>query len=109
MYQVLLVMLLLVATSLIALIMLRQGNGVQMGSSFGVGSPNTLFSSSYSGSFITRMTTVLATLFFVLSLIMGNISNKYGEQYKQWDDLNQFKPVDKVLLDLPTKPANNIP
>lgn len=67
MYEALLVVFLIVAIGLVGLIMLQQGKGADMGASFGAGASATLFGSSGSGNFMTRMTALLATLF--LSLI----------------------------------------
>ena len=74
MYEALLVIFLLISIGLVALIMLQQGKGADMGASFGAGASGTLFGSSGSGNFMTRMTAVLAALFFVISLILGNLS-----------------------------------
>ncbi|MCE1763805.1 preprotein translocase subunit SecG, partial [Enterobacter hormaechei] len=46
MYGALLVVFLLVAIGLIALVMLQQGKGADMGASFGAGASATLFGSS---------------------------------------------------------------
>ena len=74
MYEALLVIFLLISIGLVALIMLQQGKGADMGASFGAGASATLFGSNGSGNFMTRMTAVLAALFFVISLILGNMS-----------------------------------
>ena len=77
MYEALLVVFLIVAIALVALIMLQQGKGADMGASFGAGASGTLFGSSGSANFMTRTTAILATLFFIISLVLGNInSNK---------------------------------
>ncbi|GAB7202694.1 hypothetical protein OS31_43180 [Dickeya oryzae] len=64
MYEALLIIFLLVAIGLVGLIMLQQGKGADMGASFGAGASATLFGSSGSGNFMTRMTALFATLFF---------------------------------------------
>ncbi|KAA9272878.1 preprotein translocase subunit SecG, partial [Pseudomonas aeruginosa] len=71
MYEALLVVFLIVAIGLVGLIMLQQGKGADMGASFGAGASATLFGSSGSGNFMTRMTALLATLFFIISLVLG--------------------------------------
>lgn len=60
MYEALLVVFLIVAIGLVGLIMLQQGKGADMGASFGAGASATLFGSSGSGNFMTRMTALLA-------------------------------------------------
>lgn len=62
MYEALLVIFLIVAIALVALIMLQQGKGADMGASFGAGASGTLFGSSGSANFMTRTTAILATL-----------------------------------------------
>ena len=62
MYEALLVVFLIVAIALVALIMLQQGKGADMGASFGAGASGTLFGSSGSANFMTRTTAILATL-----------------------------------------------
>ena len=64
MYVALLIIFLLAAIGLIGLIMLQQGKGADMGASFGAGASATLFGSSGSGNFMTRMTGILAAVFF---------------------------------------------
>ena len=71
MYEALLVVFLIVAIGLVGLIMLQQGKGADMGASFGAGASATLFGSSGSGNFMTRMTALLATLFFIISLVIS--------------------------------------
>ena len=81
MYEALLVVFLIVAIGLVGLIMLQQGKGADMGASFGAGASATLFGSSGSGNFMTRMTALLATLFFIISLVLGNINSKIGRAH----------------------------
>lgn len=73
MYEVLLVVYLLLAISLIALILLQKGKGAEMGASFGAGASNTVFGAGGSGNFLTRMTAIMAVSFFLLSLLLGNL------------------------------------
>ena len=75
MYEILLVVYLLVALAVIGLVLVQQGKGASMGASFGAGASNTVFGSSGSGNFMTRATAVLATLFFVLSLVLGSMGS----------------------------------
>ena len=74
MYEALLVIFLIVAIALVGLIMLQQGKGADMGASFGAGASATLFGSTGSGNFMTRTTGILAALFFIISLVLGNLN-----------------------------------
>lgn len=71
-YEILIVVYLIVALMLIGMVLIQQGKGADMGASFGGGGSNTVFGSTGSGNFMTRTTAILATLFFVISLILGN-------------------------------------
>ncbi len=103
MYEALLVIFLLVALGLVGLIMLQQGKGADMGASFGAGASATLFGSTGSGNFMTRMTALLATLFFVLSLVLGNMSSRQGQSGSEWENLSQ--PVQTEQVPAPVAPA----
>jgi preprotein translocase subunit SecG len=74
MFSALLVIYLLAAVAIIGLVLIQQGKGADMGASFGAGASNTVFGSSGSGNFLTRMTAFFAVVFLVVSLILGNLS-----------------------------------
>lgn len=110
MYEALLVIFLLISIGLVALIMLQQGKGADMGASFGAGASGTLFGSSGSGNFMTRMTAVLATLFFVISLILGNLSSNQSKKGSEWENLGQpVKTEQTTVPAAPAKPSSDIP
>lgn len=87
MYEVLVVIYLLVALGLIGLVLIQQGKGADMGASFGAGASGTLFGSSGSGNFLTRSTAILAIAFFILSLLIGNLSANHAKNEDSWKDL----------------------
>ena len=66
----------LLAISVIALVLLQQGKGADMGASFGSGASQTVFGSGGSGSFMTRATAVLATFFFVTSFALAIVAKE---------------------------------
>ena len=103
MYEALLVVFLIVAIGLVGLIMLQQGKGADMGASFGAGASGTLFGSSGSGNFMTRMTGILAALFFIISLALGK-TNKGSE----WDNLSAPK-TEQTQPTAPAQPSSDIP
>jgi len=53
---------------IVALILMQQGKGADMGASFGGGGSQTVFGSSGGGSFFGKLTAILAVVFFVTSL-----------------------------------------
>ncbi|HAD48349.1 MAG: preprotein translocase subunit SecG [Idiomarina sp.] len=88
MYEVLLVAFLVVAIVLIGFIMIQQGKGADMGASFGAGASNTVFGSGGSGNFLTRTTAALAVVFFILSLVLGNLSTDSSDSGEDFSDLS---------------------
>lgn len=60
-----------VAVALIALVLLQQGKGADAGAAFGSGSSATMFGARGSASFLSRTTSVLATVFFLTSLTLA--------------------------------------
>ncbi|MCY4473388.1 MAG: preprotein translocase subunit SecG [Kistimonas sp.] len=61
----------LVALGLIGLVLLQQGKGAEAGASFGAGASQTVFGSSGAGSFLARVTAVLAAIFFATSVALA--------------------------------------
>ena len=58
--------------SIIGLVLLQQGKGADMGAAFGAGSAGTVFGARGGGSFFTRATAVLATGFFINSVLLSS-------------------------------------
>jgi preprotein translocase subunit SecG len=91
MFTFLLVVQILVSISIIALVMLQQGKGADMGAAFGSGASGTMFGSQGSSSFFTRATGVLAAVFFINCLLIasplvrdsGKTSESLADQIEQ--------------------------
>jgi preprotein translocase subunit SecG len=66
----------LVALVIIGLVLLQHGKGADMGSGFGGGASGSMFGATGSANFLSRMTAVLATIFFVLSLALAYVATK---------------------------------
>jgi preprotein translocase subunit SecG len=64
----------LVAIAIIGLILLQQGKGAEMGASFGAGASQTLFGSEGSGNFFSRLTAIIAAVFFITSFALAVIA-----------------------------------
>jgi preprotein translocase subunit SecG len=64
------------AIGIIVLVLLQQGKGADMGAAFGSGSSGSLFGASGSANFLSRMTAVLATIFFIATLGISLIATK---------------------------------
>ncbi|MFN9503466.1 MAG: preprotein translocase subunit SecG [Rubrivivax sp.] len=64
----LIVVQILAALVIIGLVLVQNGNGADMGASFGSGSSGSLFGATGSANFLSRSTAVAATVFFVATL-----------------------------------------
>ncbi|MFK7889922.1 MAG: preprotein translocase subunit SecG [Granulosicoccus sp.] len=58
------------AVSVVGLVLMQHGKGADAGAAFGSGASATVFGARGSASFLTRATTILATLFFITSLFL---------------------------------------
>jgi preprotein translocase subunit SecG len=66
---------LLSAVAMIGLVLIQHGKGADMGAAFGSGSSGSLFGASGGANFLSRTTAVLATVFFVCTLLLAYFSN----------------------------------
>jgi preprotein translocase subunit SecG len=73
--SILLVAQVLLSISLIVLILMQHGKGADAGAAFGSGASATVFGARGSGNFLSRATTVIAILFFVVCLSLAYISS----------------------------------
>lgn len=101
-YNIILIALVTVSVVLIGLILIQHGKGAEAGAAFGGGASGTVFGSEGSGSFLTKATGVLATLFFVLSLSLAYIAAQQSRQASVTTD--EFAPTEQkqqVESDIP--------
>ncbi len=64
------------AIALVGFVLLQQGKGADAGASFGGGASQTVFGSSGTGNFLTRMTALFAVVFFCCSLGLAHLTKK---------------------------------
>jgi preprotein translocase subunit SecG len=98
MYEILLVVYLIVALALIGFVLIQQGKGADMGSSFGAGASATVFGSSGAGNFMTKTTTILATVFFIMSIVLGNLTAGQIKKTDEWSDLSSDAPAATTVV-----------
>lgn len=70
MQQIALVIHVALAIGVIGLVLIQHGKGADAGAAFGSGASATVFGSRGSASFLTKLTTILAGLFFLTSLTL---------------------------------------
>jgi preprotein translocase subunit SecG len=73
--SILLIAQVLLSISLIVLILMQHGKGADAGAAFGSGASATVFGARGSGNFLSRATTIIAVLFFVVCLSLAYISS----------------------------------
>ena len=85
-----------VALAIIGLVLLQHGKGADMGSGFGGGASSSLFGATGSANFLSRATAVLATVFFLLSLVLAYIAtNAPREGGSVVDRVQRAVPAEK--------------
>ncbi len=73
-YTILITAQLISALVTIALVLLQQGKGADMGAAFGSGSAGSFFGASGSANFLSRTTAITATIFFSSTLGLAYIN-----------------------------------
>lgn len=108
MQTILIFLLLIIAIAIIGLVLLQQGKGAEVGAAFGSGASNTVFGSTGSGSFLMKLTLVLAVLFFAICIILARLAVQQNDaaQMVQIPTQQTSSPA-KVTLPPVNKPAAN--
>lgn len=75
MYTVLQIAQLILAIVLIGLVLIQQGKGATAGAGFGGGASGTVFGARGAAGFLTRLTGILAGVFFMLCIAMAYFVN----------------------------------
>ena len=71
MQTVILIIHVLLAVALIVLILVQHGKGADAGAAFGSGASSTVFGARGSATFLTKLTTGIALIFFVTSISLA--------------------------------------
>ena len=101
---------------LVGLILIQHGKGADAGAAFGSGASATVFGSQGSGSFLTRVTAIMAATFFITSLTLAYFTMQRIEPKSVVEEVTQpVAPVVETEVpsipgqsenDLPTLPAD---
>lgn len=97
----------LVAAGIVGLVLVQHGKGADMGAAFGSGSAGSVFGSAGSANFFSRMTAVLALVFFLTSMGLTWLANKRGVDKGVMAAPAASKPADKApgTPDIPAVPS----
>lgn len=91
----------LLATGIVALVLLQRGKGADAGAGFGAGASGTVFGARGSASFMTRMTATLAALFIATSLFLAYLGGQTPEAPRS--------VIDRVQSSQESRPADRVP
>ena len=110
------------AIGLVGLILIQHGKGADMGAAFGSGASGTVFGAKGSASFLTRATAILATLFFVTSMVMAYFATQSNQPEGVMEGFEQapaiqvqeapqsdIPPIPTENSDLPAVPTMEVP
>jgi preprotein translocase subunit SecG len=86
-------------------VLIQHGKGADAGAAFGSGSSATVFGSQGSASFLTRLTAVLATGFFITSLSLAYFTR---EAVKEGQDTSISIPAEEPAAQIPDVPATPV-
>lgn len=103
MESLILVVHVLVAVLMITLILFQQGKGAEMGASFGAGSSQTVFGAAGSVGAMTKVTAVLAAVFFATSVGLAVFARQHVKTYGVVPEIQA--EAQKEAGDIPVAPV----
>jgi preprotein translocase subunit SecG len=80
MQEIIFIIHIMAALCLVFLVLIQHGKGADAGAAFGSGSSNTMFGSIGSVPFLIKVTTLIAAIFFVTSIMLGVMVAKQVKQ-----------------------------
>lgn len=108
MYQLILMIHMLIAVTLVGLVLIQHGKGADIGASFGSGASSTVFGSQGGGSFLFKLTGGLALAFFVTSLSLSYIVSAQHEKAGQ-QAIPQQTDTPDVKFPVPAEKSKSLP
>lgn len=102
MQTILTVLQVFLSLGLIGLVLIQHGKGADAGAAFGSGASATVFGAQGSGSFLTRLTAILATLFFLTSMALAYYATQASGPAGLMDTIG-----DSVVV--PSAPVKSVP
>ncbi|MGE0808043.1 MAG: preprotein translocase subunit SecG [Burkholderiaceae bacterium] len=94
----------LTALGVIVLVLLQHGKGADMGAAFGGGASGSLFGATGSANFLSRVTAVLAALFFLSTLGLAMFAHQRPQAPSSIMDV--APPAPSTAPDVPAPPSD---
>ncbi|MEJ2175796.1 MAG: preprotein translocase subunit SecG [bacterium] len=99
-----------IALGIIGLVLLQHGKGADMGSGFGGGASSSLFGATGSANFLSRITAVLATAFFLSSLGLAYLATNKPQTSDSVMESVEVPPAERTLpADVPVPKESATP
>src|SRR5690606_22993123 len=97
--------------SIIVLVLLQQGKGADMGSSFGSGSAGSIFGASGAANFLSRMTKWAAIVFFLSTIGLAYMAHHTGDSILEGGLMQDYQapPAPAAGSAVPTVPGEAAP
>lgn len=105
-HEILVIFQVVVCVALIGLILIQHGRGADVGAAFGSGASGTVFGAQGSASFLTRITAILATLFFINSMTLAYFVGQRLEKSSVMEKVQPQVPPPKPS-EVPNVPSPN--
>ena len=102
-YTLLVILYVIVCLFLIAVVLLQTGKRADLAGAFGGGGSQTAFGTRGAATFLSRMTTVFAVLFMILSLALSIYSS--GGSRRSTGSVLDKVPVSSAPVPVPMDPA----
>lgn len=106
MYQLILMFHVVVCIAVVALVLVQHGKGADIGAAFGSGASTTVFGSQGSGSFLMKLTCLLAAVFFFTSIALTHIA---AEQAHEANNLQLPTSISQPVNKTQDKTTNKVP
>ena len=108
-YSILVAIDVLLAIAIIALVLIQHGKGADAGAAFGSGASGTVFGAQGSASFLTKLTTFLAVLFFANSLWLAHLASNrpVAESVIDTNAVEEISPDIPGEDDVPSMDSDN--
>ena len=97
---VLLILLIVDALALIGLVLIQQSKGADVGAAFGSGSAGAMFGPSGGSSFLVKVTTLLAVLFFVITFALAYTAKQRADRLSGFE-FREETPAAEVEQEIP--------
>ena len=98
----------LLCFAIVALVLLQRGKGADAGAGFGAGASGTVFGARGSATFFSKLTAVLATLFFATSMTLAYLSSSADDSLQRKSKLALEKKAPAAAPDFrATSPASS--